>query len=330
MSTLNVTNIQHSSNSGDANIELFSDGSTSIKNFDVTAINGGQIAFRNVLINGDVSVQERSRGSNAEYLIDRWFTSNSTPDDWDSDFATFPGQEFGRYIRVGNDTGNRDVLKQPIELPAEWVGGKAGLFTEGSTWTFSFYWDSSTNAPAGPQFGFADDSGNANAVSQDLDELTEVTGDTTTNGWQRVSTTFTIDIEPNDDNKCAYIQWAGNGTSATGFQLEPGSKSTPFEHRPTATELAMCQRYYQVVRGGIRNDYGTGSPAAFGGPLNFFQISRVTPTIGWDTISSADSTNLDVGNVSERGCMMIATGIATAGGTNAQEWTADFMIDAEL
>jgi hypothetical protein len=30
-------------------------------------------------------------------------------------------------------------------------------------------------------------------------------------------------------------------------QLEPGPVATPFEHRPIATEFALCQRYYQVL-----------------------------------------------------------------------------------
>ena len=38
---------------------------------------------------------------------------------------------------------------------------------------------------------------------------------------------------------------AGNYVQCTGVQLEKGTVATPFEVRPYATELALCQRYYQ-------------------------------------------------------------------------------------
>jgi hypothetical protein len=39
----------------------------------------------------------------------------------------------------------------------------------------------------------------------------------------------------------------GNYVLVTGVQLEKGSVATPFEVRPFATELALCQRYYELV-----------------------------------------------------------------------------------
>jgi hypothetical protein len=41
-----------------------------------------------------------------------------------------------------------------------------------------------------------------------------------------------------------WAQTAGNYIELTGLQLEKGTVATPFEFRPYATELALCQRYY--------------------------------------------------------------------------------------
>jgi hypothetical protein len=46
---------------------------------------------------------------------------------------------------------------------------------------------------------------------------------------------------------------AGNYIEFTGVQLEKGTVATPFEVRPYATELALCQRYYQKT-------YNIGTP----------------------------------------------------------------------
>ena len=61
---------------------------------------------------------------------------------------------------------------------------------------------------------------------------------TTVNQWNSGSYTY-----------CAYgsYNWpglAGNFLHCTGVQLEKGTVATPFEFRPYAQELALCQRYY--------------------------------------------------------------------------------------
>jgi len=46
---------------------------------------------------------------------------------------------------------------------------------------------------------------------------------------------------------------AGNYIAITGVQMELGSVATPFELRPYGTELALCQRYCQVLE---QNNFG--------------------------------------------------------------------------
>ena len=63
-----------------------------------------------------------------------------------------------------------------------------------------------------------------------------------------------------------WFAYAGNYIEFTGVQLEKGTVATPWEQRPYATELALCQRYYQksyddgVVPGAVT---GTGALQAY-------------------------------------------------------------------
>ena len=43
---------------------------------------------------------------------------------------------------------------------------------------------------------------------------------------------------------------------STGVQLEKGSTATSFDYRPYGTELALCQRYYEIT-------YYNGNTTAF-------------------------------------------------------------------
>ena len=51
----------------------------------------------------------------------------------------------------------------------------------------------------------------------------------------------------------AHSDWAfstSNNAYLTGVQLEIGNQATPFEHRSAEEELALCQRYFQVMARG--------------------------------------------------------------------------------
>ena len=59
----------------------------------------------------------------------------------------------------------------------------------------------------------------------------------------------------------AHSDWAFNTAYSaylTGVQFEIGSQVTPFEHRPYAEELALCQRYCVVYGGDDEVHLGTG------------------------------------------------------------------------
>ena len=56
---------------------------------------------------------------------------------------------------------------------------------------------------------------------------------------------------------------AGNYVHFTGVQLEKGTVATPFEFRPYATELALCQRYFTKLGGtAVYENIGNGVAAS--------------------------------------------------------------------
>jgi hypothetical protein len=84
----------------------------------------------------------------------------------------------------------------------------------------------------------------------------------------------------------------------TGVQLEKGTVATPFEVRPFATELALCQRYYtRFDSAGAATNYtrfGTGVCDSATGVYTMLQlpvVMRAVPTFpGNATSNSAPST----------------------------------------
>jgi hypothetical protein len=86
---------------------------------------------------------------------------------------------------------------------------------------------------------------------------------------------------------------AGNYVHFTGVQLEKGTVATPFEVRPYATELALCQRYYvqfTVQSGGNYPPLGTGfatSSTAIEAQINLPVPLRASPTNLYSSAGSA-------------------------------------------
>lgn len=73
------------------------------------------------------------------------------------------------------------------------------------------------------------------------------------------------------------IATSGNIFAITGVQLEAGSVATPFERRPYGTELALCQRYYELC---LTQWVGSGAASSsFGGTQVFAVQKRTAPTI---------------------------------------------------
>jgi hypothetical protein len=68
---------------------------------------------------------------------------------------------------------------------------------------------------------------------------------------------------------------AGDFLYLAGVQLEAGAVATPFERRPFGTELALCMRYFQVVKGGSG---GASSSTTWETFMQFTSPMRASPS----------------------------------------------------
>jgi len=106
---------------------------------------------------------------------------------------------------------------------------------------------------------------------------------------------------------------ATNGATfyITGVQLEVGSTATSFDYRPYGTELALCQRYYQIPSKLASSDnyflFGTGytinSTSAYM-YVKFTQTMRTNPTM---TYSAANTFAVHTGSSSVVSCTAMGT-----------------------
>jgi hypothetical protein len=114
----------------------------------------------------------------------------------------------------------------------------------------------------------------------------------------------------------------------TGVQLEAGFVATPFERRDYGTELARCERYYQVVfRDGWVRNYASN---VYRNPFSFRTAMRGIPAVS-STISGT-TTGLGANNTTASSASSGYIDMQfTAGGTGVIDVSGWLLVaDAEL
>ena len=86
--------------------------------------------------------------------------------------------------------------------------------------------------------------------------------------------------------QAAWSSTTGATFYITGVQLEKGSTATSFDYRPYGTELALCQRYYQVVQG-IGTSRSTDNLICCS--MNTMGQMRTAPTPTYSVVTGAGS-----------------------------------------
>jgi hypothetical protein len=261
---------------------------------------GVSTGYKNFIMNGDFRVNQRLAGflsvrfQNLQYGSDRWQLEGNG---WNSSFTSgMSTQNFGMaanfggytpkfYVSLYTDSGqststNYLGLYQSIEDVRSLAGAPV---------TVSFWARSGSGTPKiGIEFQQNFGTGGSPSAIV-LPDFGSVTVDTT---WTRYSVTGTLpdlagkSLGTNQDSRLrlgiysslgsAYAGRAGSiglqpniRIDIWGIQVERGSVATPFEERTYATELAMCQRYYQYFpyfkMNGITS--GAGVPQRMGAAL---------------------------------------------------------------
>jgi hypothetical protein len=242
-------------------------------------------SFKNRIINGAMQIDQRNAGASvgtasgsSVYITDRWFvayTQTSKMTGQQNAGSVTPPTGFTNYLGITSSsaysvlTGDSFGLFHRVEgfnvSDLGWGTANAATVTL-SFWVRSSltgtFGGSLQNNAADRSYPFTYTISAANTWEQ---KSITIAGDTTgtwvTNNGLGIQIVFGLG-SGSTFSGTANAWVAGNlrtatgatsvvGTSGatfyiTGVQLEKGSNATSFDYRPYGTELALCQRYYQV------------------------------------------------------------------------------------
>jgi hypothetical protein len=197
-----------------------------------------QIGFRNymnVFVSVGATTTVMIPGQNLEgYTIQdlNWGTSFGSPVTLSFWFRTnAPANSQFTYSMLGA-SGTVSYVGTFVPIPGIW-----------QYWSFTV-----PPPPNGTTFG----SGSASALGVYIAPYYPAGAISTVNAWNTSSYLYFANGSYN------WTAQAGNYVHITGVQLEKGSVATPFDARPYATELQLCQRYYQLYNTSGGSGVSTG------------------------------------------------------------------------
>jgi len=300
---------------------------------------GGAFSFKNRIINGDMRISQRNGTANTAlttnaYMVDRFLANSVGSSDYQQNKGSVtPPSGFTNYLGIaatGSNSGSgvTYAVRQNIEgnniadlgfgtanaktiTLSFWVRsnitgtytvafrsetGRSRLETyaisSANTWEYktitipgdtSGTWNTNTSTGLAVWFCYGGDGNTGTAGSWQTADLRQVSGQA-----NAIATT----------NDYFYI---------TGVQLEVGSVATPFERRPFGAELALCQRYCQMIKGsGSFTKYGLGvctSTTNLRGVVHLPVSMRTAPSL----TTTSTASNYGVYTSSDIACSAVPT-----------------------
>ena len=182
---------------------------------------------KNLIINGGFDVWQRGTSfsglSPYSYFADRWQCAISTTCSRSTDTPTDEGFNYSAKLEAGSG-GN--ILRMMLEDSYRLLGS--------NSFTFSFWIKGSVASTGGMDVG-----------DQQIKSFSITTS------WTKITQNFTeISTSAHGGTANDYFDITSSVAGdfyITGVQLELGSVATDFEHRSYGEELALCQRYYEIL-----------------------------------------------------------------------------------
>ena len=287
--------------------------------------------FRNRIINGDMRIDQRNAGAsvntNGAYPVDRFLQlmsgggvltsqrSTTSPSDFiNSIFTTVSTADAS--IAAGDYYLLRHVIEGLNVTDLNWGATAASAGKTATAVTLSFKVRSSvtgtfsgslTNSAEDRSYPFTYSIASANTWTN---ISVTIPGDTsgtwlTDNG---VGIRVNFDLGTGSTRLGTANAWGGatyfgatgsvqliSTVSATfyitGVQLEAGSVATPFERRPYGTELALCQRYFELM------DYSDNANSAIGNSTRWAGSNDQWCNVSFKVLKRATPSATSVGTV---------------------------------
>ena len=239
-------------------------------------VNGTALAFRNKIINGAMTIDQRNSGAAVAngFAVDRFEISNVTDGSFSGQRSTITPSGFINSLVLTTTSADSSLGATQFAAVGQKIEGfnvaDLGWGTSSAqTVTLSFWVRSSLTGTFGGAFSNSSQNRsypfNYSIISANTWEQKSIiiSGDTTgtwlTDNGIGLRVYFGLGVGSTYSGTAG--SWSGSffisatgatsvvGTNGatfyiTGVQLEAGSVATPFENRPIGTELALCQRYY--------------------------------------------------------------------------------------
>ena len=290
---------------------------------------------KNLIINGGFDVWQRGTSHNPNSLrygsADRWWTWQSTTTHTVSQQSVGTNGYYDLKWTTG-EAGGVD-LRHGVELT------NARPITNGGKLTFSFYASFPIGSDVRVTLAYADTMSLANASY-----LTNYTNLGVGTGAYTRYVVAVNDVVPNWSNKMLCCLISGGSVSSSHYisnvQLELGSVATDFEHRSYGEELALCQRYYQMVSDKFTSQGTRWSTVYYGSyymPVTMrsapdFLGSREGMFKAFGLGAALDSTSVYPGEAGQNSIELIATtgDVGVSAFIRFAASTDWFSLDAEL